>query len=693
MSRRVFFAIVAVVALTVTTVVPTALGDLVQVGSPGTVVLNVGAGQQTQASSTATLQVQNSGSVQVTVTNIDASDPLPGYVFANYNGFGYPTISPGGSASIPIQVTATSNQGTSDTSTPSTVTVTYNEPSGPSQTITMSVPVSVTDWRQATLDISPAQTVNHAMPCPAGFDSSRADFSIRVSNTGDYPLNVYSLYVSGIPYFVQALSSTSFQVAANSGVDRQFRISVPSDADERTFSGTVSSSSSSNSDSGTFSFVVTHPVDVVMPTQAIRHDFGQVELMRPPERPWSHLVEERCGYKVGTVTVDTPLPPGYVLVDPNPLRITEGGSSLLRIIPRFNSSHANLLLQPQDFQVKFRTNGATNPNPTYDFRATPSFISVQEMKSRLAELAQESPNAAGKEVARRTLDLVVNRTVVRPPTTAVDLEDAGRIVGLAEPVILSIEQFADMEKLNAEGRQEQAVQSLSVLAAGLESLRSVCNGVVFASDRTECLAIVGLLETTMAGFAEAARRHFEGLTGGGLSELGELRAAESLALILGALGDEEGAAIFDGRAQQRFANFTTRLEAADAHLENVETREERLTPGGFVATDVGYVAWHPFGILFMESYEGYANAQFEAARNELRSAGDENRLRDLEAEASQVDSDLATGRVLSLAVTVLYGLALVTVGIGASSGWIRSRGDRRLVSRGDVVLGKTPPMV
>ncbi len=691
MNRRTFFAVVAVVTLTLTSAIPTALGDLVQVGSPGTVVLNVGAGQPTQASGTATLQVQNSGSVQVTVTNVDASDPLPGYVFATYNGFGYPTINPGGSAPIPIQVTATSNQGTSDTSTPSTVTVTYNEPSGPSQTITMSVPVSVTDWRQATLDIAASQTVTHTMPCPAGFDSSRADFSIRVSNGGDYPLNVYSLYVSGIPYFVQALSSTSFQVAANSGVDRQFRITVPSDADERTFSGTVSASSNSNSDSGTFSFVVSYPVDVVMPTQTTRHDFGQVELMRPPEHPWSHLIEERCGYKAGTVTVDTPLPPGYVLVDPNPLRITEGGSSLLRIIPRFNSSHANLLLKPQDFQVKFRTNGATNP--TYDFRATPSFISVQEMKSRLAELAQQSPNPAGKEVARRTLDLVVNRTVVRPPTTAVDLEDAGRIVGLAEPVILSVEQFADMETLNADGRQEQAVQSLSLLAAGLESLRSVCNGVVFANDRTECLAIIGLLETTMAAFAEEARRHFEGLTGGGLSELGELRAAESLALVLGALGDDEGAAIFDARAQQRFANFTTRLEAADAHLANVEAREELLTPGGFVATELGYVAWHPFGILFMQSYEEYAHAQFEAARNELRSAGDENRLRDLEAEASEVDSSLATGRVLSLAVTVLYGLALVAVGVRASSGWIRSRGDRRLVSRGDVVLGKTPPMV
>lgn len=197
----------------------------------------------------------------------------------------------------------------------------------------------------------------------------------------------------------------------------------------------------------------------------------------------------------------------------------------------------------------------------------------------------------------------------------------------------------------------------------------------------------------MAGFAEAARSHFEGLTGGGLTELGELRAAESLALVLEALGDEEGAATFDARAQQRFVNFTARLDAADTHLENVERREDLLTPGGFVTTNVGYMAWHPLGILFLRSFESYADAEFEAARTELRLAGDENRLRDLEAESAEVHADLVTGQVLSLAITVVYGLVILVVAIQFSAAWLRRRGDARLVARGDVVLGKTPPMV
>ncbi|HEX9815847.1 MAG TPA: hypothetical protein VGB18_02610, partial [Candidatus Thermoplasmatota archaeon] len=594
-----FAAVAVVIFLLASGAVPFVRGDVVQDTTPGTATINVGYGYAQQSWSIIAMRVRNTGAQPVTITSVTATDPIPGYVYTSEPSPPSQPVAAGGTWEFTIRVDAVSNQGNTDTTTPSTVTVTHSE-----GTMTMSLPVDVRDWRQGQIDLAAAQTVTHPMPCPAGFDSSRADFSVRVTNTGDYSVSVYNLHVSGIPYFVQSLSSTPFTVGANAVVDRQFRITVPSDADERTFSGTVSASSSANSDSGTFSFAVTHPVDVVMPTQIGRHDFGQVELMRPPEHPWSHLIEERCGYKDGIVTVDTPLPPGYVLVDANPLRVFQGGSALLRIIPRFNSSHANLLLTPQDFQVKFRTNGATNP--TYDFRATPSFISVQEMKSRLSELSQQSTSPAGKEVARRTLELVVNRTEVRRPTTPAEVEDAGRIVGLAEPVILAIEQFEDMATLNAEGRQEQAVQSLSVLAAGLESLRSVCNGVVFATDRTECLAIISLLETTMAEFAEAARTHFEGLAGGGLTELGELRAAESLALVLEALGDEEGAAAFDARAQQRFANFTSRIAAADLHLENVETRETLLTPGGFLATDFGYVAWHPFGILFMASYEGYA---------------------------------------------------------------------------------------
>lgn len=674
--------------------VPVARGEVVQeLVIPSTTTLNVGYGYSTQAAATFSLRLRNTGAQQVNISSIQSTDPMAGYVESTPPSGPFPSLAPAGQAAdrwtFTVRVDAFSNQGATDTSTPVIVTITHSE-----GTLTVSLPLQVRDWRQAAVDIAASQTVTHPMPCPATFDSSRVDFTVRVTNTGDYTLNVVSLslYVSEIRD-VQSLSSTPFTVSPNSGVDRQFRISVPNDAQERTYSGTVSARSSSTSDQGTFSLIVQHPVEVVMPTQTLRHDFGEVELMRPPENPWSHLVEERCGYKDGVVTLETPLPPGFVLVDPSPLRIPEGGSSLLRIIPRFNSSHANLLLTPQDFQVKFRTNGATNPAVAYDFRATPSFINVQEIRSRLQELAQNSPSAEGKEVARRTLELVENRTVDRRPTTPEELEDAGRIVGLAEPVILGVEQFETVEALNQQGRQEQAVQSLSVLAAGLESLRSVCDGVIFVPDRTECLEIITLLETTLARFAEESRRHFEGLTGGGLTELGELRAAESLALLLEALGDEEGAATFEARAQQHFLNFTARLDAADQHVENIERRETFLTPAGFLATDLGYVAWHPFGLLFIDSFAAYANAETEAARTELRRAGEENRLRDLEAEAAETRSDLATGRVLSWAVTIAYGLVLLVAGIQLSSAWVRRRSDKRLVSRGDVVLGKAPPLV
>jgi hypothetical protein len=169
--------------------------------------------------------------------------------------------------------------------------------------------------------------------------------------------------------------------------------------------------------------------------------------------------------------------------------------------------------------------------------------------------------------------------------------------------------------------------------------------------------------------------------------LGELRAAESLALVLEALGDAEGAQALRSSAHQHFENFTAHLAEADRHVENVDARADLLTPGGFLATDAGLIAWHPLGLVFIQSFQSYASTEFDQAKLELRQAGEENRLRDLDQQSAGLDSDVARGRLLSLVVTGAYAAVLVIGAVRLSSAWLRQRGDRRLVERGNVVLG------
>ena len=395
-------------------------------------------------------------------------------------------------------------------------------------TLVQTLPLTVENLRSADLAPFSNQNVDAAMPCDPSARDQSFSFSIPFANIGDYGLSVSNVLFPN-NFGVEATQSFGFPVPPHETVARSYRISISRFDPEVTRPGTVSVNFRDNNNvqqtrSFALNVVVTHPVNVLLPTPpAPRHDFGDVPLLTTP-RSYGIFARETCGYKTGTVTLANPTQvPSFASVGGPQWNISAGSQTSISVSVRFASAHNALLYQNQSFSLQLRPSAvhpATTIVPTtYSFQARPVFINVAAFKVRLEEARGSSSFEDAREAGTMLLGLLINRTEVRPPRTEAEIADASRVVALVEPAAILIEQFDQMQTWNDEGLQQETVRALVAGAAAHQTLVAVCQSIQDAALRTQCDAALALLGDRSELFAQGAVEYFSGLNATGRSDL------------------------------------------------------------------------------------------------------------------------------------------------------------------------------